>query len=133
MLFRSYFGAQTLIAGRDLGDFVVWRHDQMPSYQLACTVDDALMGITEVVRGADLLTSTARQILLYQAMGWPIPAFHHCPLMRDDQGARLAKRHDALSLRTLRGRGVSPAELHARFDAEMPVSGSVRHDSEPGA
>jgi glutamyl-tRNA synthetase len=76
-------------------------------------VDDAAMGITEVVRGADLLASTARQILLYQALNLPVPGFFHCDLMLDESGSRLAKRHDALSLRTLRGRGVSPAEIQA--------------------
>lgn len=78
---------------------------------MACVVDDALMQITEVVRGADLLRSTGRQLLLYQALGWKPPAFWHCPLMTDDLGIRLAKRHDALSLRTLRTRGVTPDTL----------------------
>ena len=63
------------------------------------------MGITEVVRGADLLLSTARQILLYRALGLTPPAFYHCALMLDEKGKRLAKRHDALSLRALRERG----------------------------
>ena len=104
-------GEQKFTAGRDFGDFVVWRHDNMPAYQLSCVVDDAAMQITEVVRGADLLVSTARQILLYRALGLTPPAFFHCELMRDEQGERLAKRHDALSLRTLRGRGISPEQL----------------------
>jgi len=64
-----------------------------------------------LVRGADLLKSTARQILLYRALGFQPPAFFHCPLMNDESGVRLAKRHDALSLRTLRERGESPEEL----------------------
>ncbi|NBV22958.1 MAG: tRNA glutamyl-Q(34) synthetase GluQRS [Proteobacteria bacterium] len=106
-------GPQTFVAGADFGDFVVWRNDDLPAYQLACVVDDAAMGITEVVRGADLLASTARQLLLYEALGLKAPAFHHCPLMTDERGVRLAKRHDALSLRVLRVRGVSPAELRA--------------------
>ena len=90
------------MAGKDFGDFVVWRGDDVPAYQLACVADDAAMQITEVVRGADLLVSTARQILLYRALGLPPPDFFHCELMLDEQGARLAKRHDALSLRQLR-------------------------------
>jgi glutamyl/glutaminyl-tRNA synthetase len=105
------FGAQQFVAGKDFGDFVVWRGDDVPAYQLACVVDDAGMGITEVVRGADLLMSTARQILLYRALGLTPPEFFHCALMLDEKGKRLAKRHDALSLRTLRERGETPESL----------------------
>ncbi len=104
-------GAQQFVAGKDFGDFVVWRHDDVPAYQLACVVDDAAMQITEVVRGADLLLSTARQILLYRALGLTPPAFYHCPLMLDEKGKRLAKRHDVLSLRALRERGETPESL----------------------
>ncbi len=107
----GHFGPQRFETGRDFGDFVVWRHDDLPSYQLACTVDDACMKITEVVRGEDLLASTARQILLYRALGLKAPRFFHCPLMRDEEGRRMAKRHDALSLRQLRAQGASPEEL----------------------
>ncbi len=109
----SHFGSQHAVAGRDFGDFLVWRKDDMPSYQLACVVDDAAMGITEVVRGADLLKSTFRQLLLYRALGLPVPAFYHCPLVRDEQGVRLAKRHDALALRALRESGRDPAAIRA--------------------
>jgi glutamyl/glutaminyl-tRNA synthetase len=105
------FGAQQFVAGKDFGDFVVWRGDDVPAYQLACVVDDAAMQITEVVRGADLLMSTARQILLYRALGLTPPEFFHCALMLDEKGKRLAKRHDALSLRTLRERGETPESL----------------------
>ena len=104
-------GPQTFVAGKDFGDFVVWRHDDFPSYQLAVVVDDAAMHITEVVRGADLLLSTARQLLLYRALGFTPPSFYHCDLMTDESGVRLAKRNDALSLRTLRLRGNDPAHL----------------------
>ena len=106
-------GPQSFTAGRDFGDFVVWRPDDVPAYQLACVVDDAAMQITEVVRGEDLLRSTARQLLLYRALDWPAPAFFHCPLLRDAAGVRLAKRHDALSLRQLREAGKLPEELRA--------------------
>ena len=106
-------GPQQFIAGRDFGDFVVWRHDDLPAYQLACVTDDAAMAITEVVRGADLLVSTARQLLLYRALGLTAPAFFHCPLMTDENGMRLAKRHEALSLRHLRQQGRSPEEIRA--------------------
>jgi glutamyl-tRNA synthetase len=105
------FGEQKFVAGKDFGDFVVWRGDDVPAYQLACVVDDAAMGITEVVRGADLLMSTARQILLYRALGLTPPAFYHCALMLDEKGKRLAKRHDALSLRALREHGKTPESL----------------------
>ena len=101
-------GPKQFVAGEHFGDFVVWRHDDVPAYQLAVVVDDAAMGITEVVRGADLLVSTARQILLYRALGLPPPAFYHGPLLTDESGERLAKRHDALSLRTLREQGNDP-------------------------
>ena len=103
------FGPQSFIAGRAFGDFVLWRHDDLPSYQLACVADDHAMQITEVVRGADLLLSTARQLLLYRALRFEPPAFFHCELMRDEHGQRLAKRHDALSLRYFREAGVAPA------------------------
>ncbi len=107
----AHFGPQQLVAGRDFGDFVVWRNDDVPAYQLAVVVDDAAMQITEVVRGADLLVSTARQLLLYRALGLTPPAFYHCPLMNDESGRRLAKRHDALSLRALRESGAVPETL----------------------
>ena len=115
-------GEQKFVAGKGFGDFVVWRGDGVPAYQLACVVDDAAMGITEVVRGADLLVSTARQILLYRALDAPPPGFFHCELMRDAQGERLAKRHDALSLKILREQGFSPARLRAGWAAAgMPA------------
>ncbi len=111
----GHCGPQQFVAGKDFGDFVVWRHDGVPAYQLSVVVDDAAMQITEVVRGADLLPSTARQLLLYRALGVPAPQFYHCPLMTDEKGVRLAKRHDALSLRHLRAAGNSPAQLRARW------------------
>lgn len=98
-------------AGRDFGDFLVWRKDGFPSYELAVIADDHAMQITEVVRGEDLLTSTARQLLLYEALGWNPPLFWHCPLVRDAAGVRLAKRTQALSLRALREQGKSPESL----------------------
>jgi glutamyl-tRNA synthetase len=104
-------GPRQFVAGKDFGDFVVWRHDGVPAYQLAVVVDDAAMRMSEVVRGADLLVSTARQLLLYRALGLPPPGFCHCPLLKDESGARLAKRHDALSLRALRAKGANPEGL----------------------
>ena len=104
-------GPQRFVAGRDFGDFVVWRRDGIPSYQLACVADDAAMKITEVVRGEDLLKSTARQILLNRALGLENPAWFHCRLVVDSNGKRLAKRHDALSLRMLRQQGWTPDQI----------------------
>jgi glutamyl-tRNA synthetase len=106
-----HLGPQRMIAGRDLGDFIVWRRDDVPAYQLAVVVDDAAMRITEVVRGADLLKSTARQILLFEALGLPVPSYYHCDLVRDEAGVRLAKRHDALSIRRLRELGWTPERV----------------------
>ncbi len=107
----AHFGPQRFVAGQDFGDFPVWRRDGVPAYQLAVVADDAAMQITEVVRGADLLLSTARQILLYRALGLTPPDWYHCPLVLDDRGERLAKRHDALSIRALREQGRTPQEL----------------------
>ncbi len=107
----GYFGPQRFVAGRDFGDFLVWRRDDVPAYQLAVVADDAAMHITEVVRGADLLLSTARQILLYRALGYDAPQWYHCPLVLDEHGERLAKRHDALSIRALRQQGKRPEEF----------------------
>jgi glutamyl-tRNA synthetase len=109
------FGSQRSIAGREIGDFPVWRKDGGPSYQLACVVDDAEMGITEVVRGSDLLLSTFRQLLLFHALGLAPPAFYHCPLVTDENGVRLAKRHDALALRTMREQGRTPEQIRAEW------------------
>ena len=108
-------GPQRFVAGKDFGDFVVWRADDVPAYQLACVTDDAAMEITEVVRGADLLVSTARQLLLYRALGLAVPTFYHCPLVTDSSGVRLAKRHDALSLRQLRARGEAPESIRSSW------------------
>ena len=104
-------GQQRYVAGRDFVDFLVWRRDDIPAYQLAVVVDDAAMQITEVVRGADLLKSTARQLLLLRALGHSTPDYFHCELLRDAAGVRLAKRHDALSIRHLRESGMTPEKL----------------------
>jgi glutamyl-tRNA synthetase len=108
-------GAQHAIAGVDFGDFIVWRKDDVPAYQLAVVVDDDAMQITEVVRGADLLLSTFRQLLLYRALGLRKPKFYHAELITDDSGQRLAKRHDSLSLRALRSAGADPKQLRDRY------------------
>ena len=117
-------GPQSFTAGVDFGDFLIWRKPLtrtsadigLPSYQLACVVDDGATHITEVVRGHDLLKSTARQILLQRALGLPTPQYFHCDLLRDELGVRLAKRHDALSLHALREQGLTPAQVRERFN-----------------
>jgi len=101
-------GEQVFVTGKDFGDFLVWRKDGIPSYELAVVADDIAMKISEVVRGKDLLISTARQILLYRSFGCEAPKWFHCPLVLDEQGARLAKRDKAQGLRGLRENGVSP-------------------------
>ena len=105
------FGLQTFTSGLDFGDFLIWRRDRVPSYQLACVADDFAMHVTEVVRGADLLVSTARQILLNRALGYPDPTWYHCELTVDEHGCRLAKRYDALSIGELRRKGMTPAQI----------------------
>jgi glutamyl-tRNA synthetase len=107
-LFQGHLEVDPARAG---GDFLVARHTVGPSYQLAVVVDDAGMGISQVIRGSDLVTSTPRQILLYRALGRPLPAFGHVPLAIGADGRRLAKRDNALKLSTLREAGVDPRQL----------------------
>lgn len=104
-------GPQRFVAGRDFGDFLVWRRDGFPSYELAVVADDHAMEISEVVRGADLLLSTARQLLLYRTLGWTPPAWAHAPLVLGADGKRLAKRAAGLSIRDMRERGLAAAQL----------------------
>lgn len=118
----GYYGHEQFTAGRDFSDFLLWRRDDIPAYQLAVVVDDEAMQITEVVRGADLLKSTARQLLLIRALGYSTPAYFHCLLLRDEKNIRLAKRHDALSLRKLREQGADPEVLREEFAVEVDWS-----------
>jgi glutamyl-tRNA synthetase len=93
------------------GDFVVWKSDETPAYQLAVVVDDAALAISEVVRGDDLIPSTPRQLLLYRSLGLPPPRFVHVPLVVGPDGRRLAKRHGDTRLASLRAAGVRPEWL----------------------
>ena len=96
-------------------DFVILRKDGAFAYQLACVVDDAAMRITEVLRGADLLASTPRQLALYRALELPAPRFFHVPLVLGRDGERLAKRHGAITIAELRSEGMSAAALVGRL------------------
>ena len=106
-----FLGERTFRAGRELDDFVVWKKSGTPAYQLACVVDDHRMGVTDVLRGEDLLLSTARQLLLYRAWGWEPPAFAHTPLLVGRDGRRLAKRHGDTRVARFRHAGIAPAPL----------------------
>jgi glutamyl-tRNA synthetase len=118
-------GQCTFDVASEVGDFVVARADGVPAYQLAVVVDDAAMGIEEVVRGDDLLSSTARQVLLYRSLGLTPPRFAHVPLVVGEDGARLAKRHGALSLGQLHQGGADPRAVMSLLAAlsGLPVEG----------
>lgn len=102
----AVYGPQRFSLAACGGDFALRRSDGVMAYQLAVVVDDAAMGITQVVRGRDILVSTPRQILLHRLLGMPAPHYAHIPLLLDENGERLAKRHQSLSLRALRESGV---------------------------
>jgi glutamyl-tRNA synthetase len=107
--FRDEVQGDIAIDASTLGDFVLWRRDDLPSYQIAVTVDDALQGVTQVLRGRDLVSSTARQLALYAALKLPAPAqWAHVPFIQDAQGRRMAKRDGDLALAHLRDTGVDP-------------------------
>lgn len=108
------------------GDFALQRSDGVTAYQLAVVVDDGLMGITQVVRGADLLSSTPRQLLLFDLLGFPKPEYAHVPLLCDAEGFRLAKRHKSLSLRSLRTQGVSPEAILGYLAYKADLYGYIR-------
>lgn len=93
------------------GDFVVWRNDDTPAYQLAAVIDDAMMEITDVIRGDDLLSSTPKQIWLYEKLDQVSPIWAHVPLVVDENGKRFAKRDGDVQIRQLRERGVSPKAI----------------------
>ncbi len=105
-------GEQRVVPSQSVGDFVVWTQRGEPSYQLACVVDDALQGVTHVVRGNDLVDSTGRQVLLYRALGLtPEPEYWHLPLVIGSDGRRLAKRHGDTRLASYRESRVSPERI----------------------
>ena len=102
---------------RAIGDFIVCRSDGIFAYQFAVVVDDALMHINQVVRGVDLLHSTARQVLLYEALGFPVPTFAHVPLLLDEDGQRFSKRVQSTGLEPLRVEGATPAQVVGQLAA----------------
>ncbi len=107
----ALLGAQEAHPARQLGDFVIGKSDLTPAYQLAVVVDDFDMGVTEVVRGDDLVPSTYRQLAILQHLGWPIPKYVHVPLIVGPDGRRLAKRHGDSRLSYYRQCGISPQRI----------------------
>jgi len=106
-----------------LDDVVLRRNDGVPSYNVAVVVDDAAQGVTEVVRGEDLLRITPTQIVLQRLLGYATPEYVHVPLMLGPDGERLAKRHGAVTLADLAGNGVGPTEIRDRLMAEVRAWG----------
>jgi glutamyl-tRNA synthetase len=121
-------GAVSIDVQRTVGDFVVFKTPELPAYQLAVVADDIAMGVTEVVRGDDLIPSTARQLLLYNALGGTPPRYGHAPLVIGSDGKRLAKRHGDARIETLRRLGVPPEHLLGRLArwSGMLVEGPVQ-------
>ncbi len=122
----GHYGQQKCNLARDCGDFILRRADGNFSYQLAVTVDDALMGVTQVARGRDLLASTHQQLFLYDAMGLAAPQFYHFPLLVNKEGRRLSKRDKDLDMGYLRTR-FSPQEIIGKL---MFLCGFLNRDDE---
>jgi glutamyl-tRNA synthetase len=112
-------------------DFVLQRNDGVPAYNLAVVVDDAAQGVTEVVRGDDLVASTPRQIALHRLLGLPIPCYAHIPLVLAPDGSRLAKRHGAVTLADLAQRGDSPGDVCARLAESIGIDTDGRAVTAP--
>ena len=120
------FTVHDLVAGVHEGgvdDVVLQRADGVPAYNLAVVVDDAAQGVTHVLRGDDLLSSTPRQRLLQQLLGLPEPVYAHVPLVLAPDGTRLAKRHGAVTLADLAARGVGPGRVLARLGESLGLCG----------
>ena len=104
-----------------VGDFIICRSDGIFAYQFAVVVDDALMRLNQIVRGSDLLSSTPRQTLLYEALGFPIPTFAHVPLVLDEQGKRFSKRNASAGLEPLRAAGITPEQVVGQLAASCEL------------
>ncbi|MBO6755595.1 MAG: glutamate--tRNA ligase [Roseibium sp.] len=102
---------RVVVPNKDLDDFVIMRSDGTPTYMLAVVVDDHDMGVTDVIRGDDHLTNAAKQVLIYEALGWDSPAMAHIPLIHGPDGAKLSKRHGALGAEAYREMGYLPAAM----------------------
>lgn len=111
----GHYGPVAQHMAEECGDFILRRSDGVTAYQLAVVADDAMMGVTQVVRGRDLLASTPRQLLLYRLLGFPPPEFFHLPLLLAPDGRRLSKRDGDLSLDALCGRGYTAPDLVGRL------------------
>ncbi len=129
------YGPQCINVQAGVGDFVVFKSPEQPAYQLAVVADDIAMGITEVVRGDDLIPSTARQLLLYRYLEAPPPVYGHAPLVVGPDGRRLAKRHGDSRIASLREAGVSPNQIIGTLanwsgidtrDGSMPAEWTAR-------
>ncbi|HQP37552.1 MAG TPA: glutamate--tRNA ligase family protein, partial [Polyangiaceae bacterium] len=116
-------GASVSQVAHDAGDFVLRRGDGLFAYQLAVVVDDLAMGITEVVRGADLLSSTPRQVLIARLLGAEPPMFAHAPLVVSPDGSRLAKRARGVAVRHHREAGEDPRRLVATLARAIGLAG----------
>jgi len=110
-----------------VGDFIVCRSDGIFAYQFAVVVDDALMHINQVVRGVDLLPSTARQILLFEALGFPVPTYVHAPLLLDEHGKRFSKRTQSAGLEPLRAAGAIPEQIVGQLAADCRLTSKDEH------
>jgi len=129
--FQDRIAGELAYAGSAGGDFVVVRADGIVAYQLAVVADDIEMGITDVLRGWDLLDSTPRQLALYEALGSPPPRFAHAPLLLGADGSRLSKRHGSVSLSELReGHGIRPQRIIG-FVAWLAGLNDRPEDAEP--
>ncbi len=107
----TFCGKQSLNVAVQLGDFIIWRSDDQAAYQLAVVVDDHDMEVNQVVRGADLIYSTYRQIAIHAALQWKPPEYVHVPLVVGRDGKRLAKRHGDTRIAQLREIGVQASQL----------------------
>lgn len=125
----QFAGPSTHTPHREVGDFVVWTRRGVPAYQLAVVVDDARQGVTDVVRGDDLLPSAARQTLLYRALGLTPPRWWHLPLLRGPDGRRLAKRHGDTRIEHYRQQGTTPERIIGLLAEYCGVPGPRREMS----